>query len=280
VVLRHGMIFMNCDPQAFDFNHSLDGVEHALAAYDLGSARVAHRQVYKVDANWKFALENYVECYHCATSHRSYARMHTIKELGINIAHLRAALYERSEQQTGVRDLTRDFEQIYAAAPGFGACAYCSRYALYEGFVTGSRDGKPVAPLMGAFKGYDGGAGDFQFGPLCFMLNYPDHCVLYRFTPRSLTATDMEIVWFVNGNAVEGRDYRKEELIWLWHNTTLEDEFIIKRNSEGANSRFYEPGPYHPEFEQISIKFISWYLAALQQQEGGSTHNPSLRSAS
>ena len=27
------------------------------------------------------------------------------------------------------------------------------------------------------------------------MLNYPDHCVLYRFLPRSLTETDAELVW-------------------------------------------------------------------------------------
>ena len=41
---------------------------------------------------------------------------------------------------------------------------------------------------MGNIKDYDGGAGDYQMGPLTFMLNYPDHCVLYRFLPRSLTA--------------------------------------------------------------------------------------------
>jgi len=33
------------------------------------------------------------------------------------------------------------------------------------------------------------------------MLNYPDHCVLYRFLPRSLTETDMELVWLVRGDA-------------------------------------------------------------------------------
>jgi Rieske 2Fe-2S family protein len=279
VVSRHGMIFLNCDAGAFDFNLSLDCIEHALAPYDLGSARIAHREVYTVDANWKFALENYLECYHCAPSHRNYARMHTIKDLDSNIEHLRAALNARAEQQTGVRGITRAFEQIYGHAPGFGSCSYCSRYALYDGFVTGSRDGKPVAPLMGEFRGYDGGAGDFQIGPFCFMLNYPDHCVLYRFTPRSITATDMEIVWFVNGTAVEGRDYRRDDLIWLWHNTTLEDEFIIKRNSEGANSHFYQPGPYHPQFELTSMKFISWYLDALQRDEQVSRGPAMLRSA-
>ena len=68
---------------------------------------------------------------------------------------------------------------------------------------------------------------------------------------------------FVSGSAVEGRDHSREELTWLWHTTTLEDEYIILRNSAGVNSHFYEPGPLHPEFEQIGIKFIAWYLDTL-----------------
>ena len=73
---------------------------------------------------------------------------------------------------------------------------------------------------MGHFQGYDGGAGDFQLGPLAFMLNYPDYCVLYRFTPRGMDRTDMELVWFVHGDAQEGRDYERDALNWLWDRTT------------------------------------------------------------
>ena len=73
----------------------------------------------------------------------------------------------------------------------------------------------------------------------------------------------MEIVWFVTGDAEEGVDYDKEELTWLLPSTALEDEFIIRRNSAGVNSHFFEPGPYHPEFEQMSMSFINWYLDTL-----------------
>ena len=105
-------------------------------------------------------------------------------------------------------------------------------------------------------------------GPLTFMLNYPDHCVLYRFIPRSLTATDMELVWYVKGNAQEGVDYDVDKVTWLWHHTSLEDEYIITRNSEGVNSRFFEPGPYHPEFEDSVLQFIDWYLKVLPGSVG------------
>ena len=258
-----GMIFINCDTQAADFRGPLENLSRPLGAYDLEHAKIAHKQSYRVEANWKLVLENYLECYHCATSHRGYARMHTLKDRDCNVEHLVQAMLERTEEVTGVPGMGTDYERIYLDAEGFGACAYTMRYGLYDGYLTGSEDGQPVAPLMGHIKGYDGGVGDFQLGPLSFMLNYPDHCVLYRFIPRGLTATDMEVVWFVNSDAREGVDYDRDKLIWLWHNTTMEDEFIITRNSEGVNSRFFEPGPYHPEFEATLQQFVLWYLDTL-----------------
>lgn len=260
-----GLIFINCNPEAADFEPALDTIAPALKAYDLPAAKVAHAQVYRVDANWKLALENYLECYHCATAHRAYAKLHTLQDLDDRVSHLNEDMLARAEEQTGVPGVTLDHYQAYCSSTEFGTDAYHSRYALYEGYVSGSRDGQPVAPLMGHFKGYDGGAGDFQLGPLCFMLNYPDHCVLYRFTPRGITETDMEIVWYVRGDAEEGRDYDKEAVTWLWHRTTQEDEYIIMRNSAGVNSRFFEPGPYHPGYEYICPDFVKWYLTALSR---------------
>ena len=258
-----GLIFINCDPGAADFRGPLEKLAQPLGAYDLENARIAHKHTYRVDANWKLVLENYLECYHCATSHRAYARMHTLKDRDCNVAPIVQAMLDRTEQVTGVEGMGEELYELYLDAAGFGACVYTSRYGLYDGYLTGSEDGQPVAPLMGHIKGYDGGAGDFQMGPLSFMLNYPDHCVLYRFIPRSLTSTDMELVWFVNGDAQEGVDYDRDKLTWLWHNTSLEDEFIITRNSEGVNSRFFEPGPYHPEYEETLQQFIAWYLDTL-----------------
>jgi Rieske 2Fe-2S family protein len=260
-----GLMFINCDPDAADFRGPLEKMTVQLGAYDLANAKVADSKLYAVEANWKLCLENYLECYHCATSHRSYARIHTLKALAHKVKPINEAMWARADEVTGVPGIADAFYAYYGLASGFGACAYHSRYALYEGYLTGSEDGKPLAPLMGNMQGYDGGAGDFQMGPLSFMLNYPDHCVLYRFIPRGITQTDMEIVWFVNGDAEEGVDYDKGKLTWLWHSTAREDEFIIRRNSAGVNSHFFEPGPYHPEFEQMSMSFIKWYLDTLHR---------------
>ena len=262
-VVFQGMIFINCDPNASDFIAPLENISRQLGAYDLENAKVAERKTYRINANWKLVLENYLECYHCSSSHRQYAKLHTLEAPSEKVKPINQAMWARAEELTGVAGIAEEYYGYYNDATAFGACSYTSRYALYEGFKTGSRDGQPVAPLMGNMQGYDGGAGDAQMGPLTFMLNYPDHCVLYRFIPRNLTETDMEVVWYVNGDAVEGVDYEVEKVTWLWHHTSLEDEYIILRNNEGVNSRFFEPGPYHPEYEATLMEFISWYLKAL-----------------
>lgn len=258
-----GLLFINFNPDAESFVPALDLIAKPLAANDLANAKVAHQKTYTVDANWKLCLENYLECYHCASSHKFYSRSHSLKELDEKVEPLNRAMLARTEQITGVQGIGQSLYKVYGDALSFGACVSHMRYALYEGYETGSEDGKGLAPLMGSMQGYDGGAGDFQMGPVTFMLNYPDHCVLYRFIPKGLKETEMKVVWFVQGDAQEGIDYDLDSLTWLWHETTQEDEYIVKRNSAGVNSSFYEPGPYHPEFEALCMKFVSWYLNCL-----------------
>ena len=137
------------------------------------------------------------------------------------------------------------------------------RYPLLRGHQTGSRDGKPVAPFLGTIKAYDGGATDLHLGPMTFGLAYCDHVVLYRFTPRGLHNTDCEITWLVNESAVEGKDYDRAALTWLWDVTTIADKEIIERNQLGVDSRFYEPGPLSP-MEDFTLRFLQWYVATMR----------------
>ena len=263
VAVRYGLIFINFDTDAHDFGASLAQVDAQLSPYHLDRARIAHRETVMVDANWKLALGNYLECYHCEPAHRDYSRSHSFKDREHVAAPLNRALWERAARETGIPGIERAVYRIFREAPGFGSCVYTSRYALFDGYKTGSQNGQPLAPLMGEFKGYDGGAGDYQLGPLTYMLNYPDHCVLFRFVPFGIDRTELEVVWFVNGDAREGVDYSRDELTWLWRLTTLEDVRIIQLNSAGVRSHFFEPGPQHPEFEDTPRRFIDWYLRAL-----------------
>jgi phenylpropionate dioxygenase-like ring-hydroxylating dioxygenase large terminal subunit len=237
----------------------LDEVEATLASFlrpfDWAGARVAHRESYAIEANWKLAVENYLECYHCAPAHPEYSKLHALEQPLARIEALNARMRERSSA------LGLDFpdhDHWVASASGAEA-VFGFRYALYDGIETGSADGRAVAPLMGRFTAYDGGATSIHFGPASFFLAYADHGVIYRFIPKSAQGCEMEIIWLVAATAREGADYDLDRLTWLWKVTSEADKRIIEQNQLGVNSRFYEPGPYAP-MEYNTRRYVDWYL--------------------
>lgn len=240
---------------------ALDDVAAALAAsagtHGWAQAKVAHRASFEIHANWKLAVENYMECYHCQPSHPEFARRHVYSRPRSQSAALEGTARARSES-LGIHIADVDGYGLRARAAQESAAVL--RSALFAGHATASPDGLPLAPLMGKFPAYDGCSTYFDIGPLSDFLAYPDHGLMYRFIPRSVDRTEMEVLWLVDGHAVEGRDYSVERLTWLWQVTSVEDKQIIERNQEGVNSHFYEPGPYSLQ-EEYANRFVEWYLA-------------------
>ena len=254
-----GLIFVSFDPNPSDFQAATGQLGGRLKPYGLDRTKVAERRRYQVHANWKLAVENFMECYHCAPAHREYAQIHSLKAPSSETAELQSAMEERAEA-LGLSCETLDQSGRNAPYPGLDV--FCRRHALYPGYQTGSEDGKPVAPLLGDLKGYDGGATDVAIGSLNFMLIYSDYAVVYGFAPNGCQEAHMEITWLVNETAVEDADYDLERLTWLWHVTSEADKRIINNNQTGVNSRFYEPGPYS-EMESYASEFVAWYLLSI-----------------
>ena len=159
-----------------------------------------------------------------------------------------------------------DIDHFALSAWSGQEAADCSRSAMVDGCVTGSEDGRPVAPLMGAFKGkdYDGGFMFVDVGVTTNCVAYPDYGLIYRTVPLTVDKTAFELIWLVDPEAVEGRDYEVDKLIWMWDHTSLEDKKIIELNQAGVNSAFFEPGPYTP-MEDDAARYIEWYIASMQK---------------
>ena len=268
VKVLHGLIFVSfkSDPASFDVAER--ALSPCLIPFALDKAKVAAQIVYPVAANWKLALENYLECYHCAPAHPEFSESHSNKFPRNTYPELEKAHRQRAQAAGFCAD---EYDQAFAMTDsgdvGFGY----DRYALFDGYQTGSKDGKPLAPLMGNIKAFDGGASNGQVGALCYLLAYCDHTVLYRFTPKTFCETEMDIIWFVHEDAVEGKDYDRERLVWLWDVTSIADKTIIERNQKGVNSRFYRPGPYSP-MEEWASRFRDWYLYQASDASFGRSH--------
>lgn len=250
-----GLVFVSFAKQPLDFSRVETLITQTCGVYGWGRAKVAARQSYAIAANWKIAVENYVECYHCGPAHPEYSQTHVLEQPLHEVEALNAAM----AQQTAALGLS-----ITECSPWEGSqtgreAMRSYRYALKSGVKSASVDGGPVAPLMGDFKDFDGGITSLQFGGMSFMAAYPDHGVIYRFVPTGLDSCQMELIWLVDGDAQEGRDYDLDRLTWMWKVTSDEDKAIIESTAHGVRSQFYTPGPIAP-MEAQTQRFISWYL--------------------
>jgi phenylpropionate dioxygenase-like ring-hydroxylating dioxygenase large terminal subunit len=253
-----GLVFVSLADEPLTLDHVEATLRDCFGPYGWAAARVAHRERYAIAANWKLAVENYLECYHCAPSHPDYSRLHALEQPAARIATLNARMIERS----AALGIAIAEHHHWDPSTGGEEAVFGFRYALYDGVATGSADGRAVAPLMGRFRDYDGGATSVHLGPASFLLAYPDHGVIYRFIAKTPSSCEMEVIWLVRGDASEGVDYDLEKLTWLWKVTSEADKRIIEDNQRGVDSRYYEPGPYAP-MEQNTRRYIGWYLGEL-----------------
>ncbi len=256
----HGMIFINFDNDPVSFDPIEKDLDECIEPYGFENMKVAHTQNYPIKANWKLAVENYCECYHCIPAHPEYSEGHGLALADEKVEKLLEQVMAKAEK---VGLTTHYVSKEWLSSGGVGNNRGFYRYPLLKGFVTGSQDGKPVAPLLGNINDYDGGTTDIQIGPLTFFLAYCDHIVIYHFKPLTIDTANCEITWLVNEKAVESEDYKLDDLIWLWDVTTIEDKQIIEDNQAGVNSRFYQPGPF-TEMEDFERDFINWYLDVMK----------------
>ena len=258
----HGLIFICVADNPPNIDEGLLQLEPLVEPFEFENLKIVHSANYPVAANWKLALENYMECYHCAPAHLEYSRSHSLKDPSSANIELKNCMLKKS------MDVGLSGEELHInllESNNVEMDFYFSRYPLFQGYKTGSKSGEKLAPLLGRLKDFDGGTSDIQIGILNNFLSYSDHVIGYRFIPRSLQLTDIEVIWMVREDAEEGKDYNLEDLTWLWHCTSQDDERIIALNQKGVNSNHYVPGPLS-NMEWGIKAFHAGYLKQLEEK--------------
>ncbi|MGE0006845.1 MAG: aromatic ring-hydroxylating dioxygenase subunit alpha [Parvibaculaceae bacterium] len=255
VRVAEGLVFISFADAPLDFTIVEQSLRASCGQYGWSEAKVAHRETYAIEANWKLAVENYVECYHCGPAHPEYSKTHALEQPAEHIADMNRQMEDRT-CALGISITSGNHWQNSLSGK---EAIDVFRYALYDGASSGSEDGSPVAPLMGKFRRYDGGVTSIHVGGTSFLVCYPDHGMIYRFIPKTVDSCEMELIWLVRGDAVEGRDYDPARLTWLWKVTTGEDKKIIEHAARGVRSRYFVPGPIAP-MEYNQLRYVGWYL--------------------
>lgn len=258
VALLGGLIFICFSENPPKLDALRQNLKTTFDLFGMHSMKLAEQKSYKIPANWKLAVENYQECYHCAPSHQEFAQIHAMAKPPKVFQTAKDQFLQNNQGNPKFTPLNFYFDLAEKGQEGY----QYDRNPLLRNALSGSLGGKPVAPLLGSLQEYDGGASELMLGPLSYFLIYDDHMLGYRFLPVSVDECICDVSWFVNESAVQGKDYQLEQLTWLWDVTTQADKRIIKNNQKGVNSRYYQPGRLS-EMESFQQSFLNWYLQTL-----------------
>jgi Rieske 2Fe-2S family protein len=149
-----GLIFVCLANEPPDFSATAHDVTEFLQPHGLDRTRVCRRTVEIIRANWKVVAENFWECYHCAPTHPEFCSV-------MSYAHAQnneRLLAERRQFELEWEETTRlRGHKVGRVELSDRGLHQGGRVAIRPGFVTQSRDGKPLAPLLGDYTEYDGG---------------------------------------------------------------------------------------------------------------------------
>ncbi|MBL4602266.1 MAG: aromatic ring-hydroxylating dioxygenase subunit alpha [Emcibacteraceae bacterium] len=259
VELAGNLIFISLAKEPLSLSEMQNDLKDVFEQFGFNNMKLAQQKTYPIKANWKLAVENYQECYHCAPSHKDFAKIHAMALNPAIFAKKKQDFLKKSKSHIRTSPSSFYFDLANEGQEGF----QYDRNPLINDMRSGSAGGKPVAPLLGHMPEYENAASEFMVGPVTFFLIYDDHMLGYRFLPTSLDECVCDLFWFVRDDAVEGKDYDLETLTWLWHVTILDDEKIILNNKKGVDSDFYGPGKFST-MESMEQHFLTWYLSAIK----------------
>lgn len=242
-----GAIFVSLSDNPPDFSHVIHDLKPYLHPFKIDQSKVAYRDRYILDANWKLIVENFRECYHCGPAHAEYCSA----VVGANLQEDREAIWDACKKEWNDKGLAtelidRDFH-------------YAIRYPLRPGTMSYSLNGKKVAPLMGNYVDYDNGVVGLLTYPNFFMDGVNDYIWAMRITPVDSLHTIVDLTWLVHENAEDGKDYDLERLTEFWKITGEQDWILSENNQKGILSEKYTPGPLS-ESEIDVMKFGEWYI--------------------
>ncbi|MGW6272050.1 aromatic ring-hydroxylating oxygenase subunit alpha [Streptomyces sp. NPDC055060] len=204
------------------------GDSASIDRYGIERLALGKRVTYDVRANWKLIVENFMECYHCATIHPE------------------------------LTDVLPEF------ADGFAAQYYVGHGASFGEEVSGfTVDGSPgFGRLPEVADDQDRRYYAITVKPTVFVNLVPDHVILHRMFPLSEDRTVVECDWLYAPEVVaSGVDLAKS--VELFHRVNEQDFEACERTQPAMASRAYRGGGVLVPTEHHIGQFHAWLTGRL-----------------
>lgn len=211
----------------------------SIERYRTEGLALGKRITYDVKANWKLIVENFMECYHCATIHPE------------------------------LTDVLPEFADGYAAQYFVGHGAEFGEGV--EGFTVDGTEG--FGRLDGIADDQDRRYYAITVRPQVFINLVPDHVIMHRMFPMAEDRTVVECDWLYAPDVIDsGADISKS--VELFHRVNVQDFDACERTQPAMSSRAYRSGGVLVPSEHHISAFHHWLTQRLSPEGGpGSTGN-------
>ncbi len=201
-----------------------------VEGYGTEHLQVGRRVRYDVKANWKLIIENFMECYHCATIHPE------------------------------LTEVLPEFAGGYAAQYFVGHGAEFSPDAL--GFTVDGTEGFDRLPGVGAEQ--DRRYYAITIRPTVFVNLVPDHVIVHRMFPLAADRTVVECDWLYAPDVVtSGADVSRS--VELFDRVNRQDFEACERTQPAMSSRAYRDGGVLVPSEHHIGAFHEWLRQTIDQ---------------
>lgn len=272
-----GLLFIClADEPPADFEDMAREMGPYIAPHDLRNTKIAFQSDIIERGNWKLAMENNRECYHCAGNHPELTVPLFAYGFGFSPDEMDDTDREHAERYSClVRDShadweadglpSREIERLDSRITGFRT----ERLPLDGEGEAHTLDTKRASQkLLGKFTTANHGALSFWTQPNSWHHFMSDHIVTFSVMPIDADNTLVRTKWLVHKDAVEGVDYDRANLTEVWSATNVQDSTLVGYAQQGARTTAYEPGPYSPHTEFLVEKFCSWYIGRMAAHLG------------
>jgi Rieske 2Fe-2S family protein len=199
------------------------GDAEAIKRYQVEELAVGRRIRYDVKANWKLIVENFMECYHCATIHPE------------------------------LTEVLPEFADGYAAQYYVGHGAEFAGEA--KGFTVDGSEGVDRIPTIS--EDQDRRYYAITVKPQVFINLVPDHVIVLRMYPLAADHTLVDCDWlFLPGVVESGRDVSRS--VELFHRVNEQDFEACERCQPAMDSRAYRAGGVLVPSEHHIAAFHEW----------------------
>jgi glycine betaine catabolism A len=204
-------VFVNPDRAAPPVSRYFAGLDERLAPYGLDRLVVAAEHDYELAANWKLAIENYHECYHCTSLH----------------------------------------PQLCQVSPPDSGTMYASdglwiggSMALADGADTMSLSGRSAT---GPMPGVTGAALRdvlyLHLVPNLLLSPHPDYVLVHVLEPLAPGRTRIRCLWLFPPEVAAREGFDPAYAVEFWDLTNRQDWAACESVQRGVRSAGYRPGP-------------------------------------